>query len=108
VFTQNEVIRYENLKVRSSIKMWTHYVKFRRNTIVYDPGTVQYGLSRGYQPTNIPKQTQTVVICIPKSGTVTSSITIGTLVATFYLIGKDYVIHVIIIKVFGRSITPNT
>jgi len=89
VLSQNEVIRYENLKIRSLTKMWTHYTKFRKNTVIYDPGNVQYGMIRGYQPTNIPKQSQTIVVWVPKMGTATAAITIGTLIVTCYVIGRE-------------------
>jgi hypothetical protein len=61
----NEIIQYENLKIKSLVRRWTYYTKFRRNIPINTSLTTQVSTgARGYLATSSPVTTQTVGVYI--------------------------------------------
>lgn len=79
----NEVIQFENLKVKQVTKMFTYYRRMIRNIPINTSLTTQIAVnSRGYLPTNSPTATQTVVVFFPIFGDSSTAITFGTLITS--------------------------
>jgi hypothetical protein len=86
----NDIIQYENRRVKSLLRYWTYYAKMRRNVPINTSLTTQVNIgTRGYQPTNNPSATQTVLIGCDSFGSSTTSVQFGTIIITYYCIGKE-------------------
>lgn len=86
-----EVIQYQNLRIGSLCKRGKFYFKMRPNQPPSNDSAATAVSNRGYQSTNAPAATQTVVFYVPQFGpnTATTSSTIATLIITYYIVCKD-------------------
>jgi hypothetical protein len=86
----DDVIQYENLRVKRSLSTWTYYTKMRRNIPINTSLSTQVSIgSRGYIPCNTPVSAQTVVIYFPSFGSGNSNVNTSHLLITYYCIGKE-------------------
>lgn len=89
--SKEQLIQYENLKIKRVLGNWSVYYRMQRNIPLNTSLTTSYGVStRGYQPTNAPTASQTIMMRIPImiTGT-TGSVQIAQVIATYYCCFKD-------------------
>lgn len=88
--TVDQMMAYSNVKLKQSNRVWRYYCKMRKNQ---PPSTADNATSvsnRGYQSTNTPVATQTIVGLIesPYTDTAQNLIT-ARLFVTYYIVFKD-------------------
>ena len=83
--TEDQVIQYDNLRVKSMSRLWKVYYKMVRNIPTVSSFTVN---TRAYQSTDAPVPTQQLLLFVPALGNPQAE-NLGKVVITFYTVFKN-------------------
>ena len=83
--TEDQVVQYDNLRVKTLHRMWKVYYKMVRNIPCVSAYTVN---TKAYQSVDVPNATQQLLVFIPALGNPQAA-QLGKLVITYYTVFKN-------------------
>lgn len=83
--SEDTVLQFENLRIRSISRMHSTYFKFSRRLNAAAPGTIS---PDGYNTVSAPQATQQICTLIPATTGSSTSVPLGRFVCTMYLSAK--------------------